>query len=45
MYIERKKRWEQIFAFGDHQKNNINLSEADLENEIHKFRKSKRISD
>ncbi|MBU1570951.1 MAG: ribbon-helix-helix domain-containing protein [Proteobacteria bacterium] len=45
MYIERKKRWEQIFAFGDHQKNKINLSEADLENEIHEFRKSKRISD
>lgn len=44
MYIERKKRWEQIFAFGDNQKNKLGLSETDLDNEIHEFRKSGRIS-
>lgn len=42
MYIERKRRWEQIFAFGDRQKNKLRLTEADLENEIHEFRKAKR---
>jgi metal-responsive CopG/Arc/MetJ family transcriptional regulator len=42
MYIERKKRWEQIFDFGDRQKKELRLTEADLENEIHEFRKSKR---
>ena len=42
MYIERKKRWEQIFDFGDYQKNELRLDEAALENEIHEFRKLRR---
>jgi metal-responsive CopG/Arc/MetJ family transcriptional regulator len=42
MYIERKKRWEQIFAFGDQQEEKTNISENDLEKEIHEYRRSKR---
>ena len=43
MYIERKARWEKIFAFGDQRHRAIGLSEEDLDQEIHEFRKSKRI--
>jgi len=42
MYIERKKRWAQIFAFGDQQEGKISISESDLEKEIHEYRRSKR---
>jgi CopG family transcriptional regulator / antitoxin EndoAI len=42
MYIERKKRWDKIFTFGEDQKKKIKISEGDLENEIHKLRRSKR---
>ena len=42
MYIERKQRWNKIFAFGDIKKSESSVAEADLEDEIHQFRKSKR---
>jgi CopG family transcriptional regulator / antitoxin EndoAI len=42
MYIERKQRWAQIFAFGDQQKKKIDISQDNLEKEIHELRKSKR---
>jgi len=42
MYIQRKERWEQIFAFGDRQKDKMDISEGALENEIHEYRRSKR---
>jgi CopG family transcriptional regulator / antitoxin EndoAI len=42
MYIERKKRLDKIFAFGDNQQNKINLPEDQLDQEIHNFRKLKR---
>ena len=44
MYIERKKRWEQIFAFGDQQAEKVGMSEKDIEAEIHEYRRSKRNS-
>jgi len=44
MYIERKKRWEQIFAFGDQQAEEVGMSEKDIEAEIHEYRRSKRNS-
>jgi CopG family transcriptional regulator/antitoxin EndoAI len=42
MYIERKKRWDQIFAFGNSKKDIIGIKEEDLENIIHDFRINKR---
>ncbi len=42
MYIERKKRWKSIFAFGEKQVKSLGLSEADVENEIKTYRQQKR---
>ncbi len=42
MYIERKKRWEQIFSYGDNQKKTVNIPEPELQNEIHQYRNQKR---
>ncbi len=42
MYIERKKRLDKMFAFGDFQLKNSNIKEDQLDNEIHKYRKLKR---
>jgi len=42
MYIERKKRWKDIFAFGEKQARRLRLSERDVESEIGAYRRSKR---
>jgi CopG family transcriptional regulator / antitoxin EndoAI len=38
MYIERKKRWKDIFAFGEKQVRRLQLSERDVESEIGAYR-------
>ena len=42
MYIERKKRWKDIFAFGEKQVRRLRLSDRDVESEIGAYRRSKR---
>ena len=42
IYIERKQRWNKIFAFGDMKRSESPITEADLEDEIHRFRKLKK---
>jgi len=42
MYIERKKRWKDIFVFGEKQAGRLGLSEHDVESEIGTYRRSKR---
>ena len=43
MYIERGRRWEDIFAFGKQQVAAKGLSETDVDEEIRKVRKQKAI--
>jgi CopG family transcriptional regulator/antitoxin EndoAI len=38
LYIDRKKRWEKIFAFGERQAKKLNLAEADVEAAIRAHR-------
>ena len=40
--IERKKRWKDIFVFGEKQVRRLRLSESDVESEIGGYRRSKR---
>jgi predicted transcriptional regulator len=42
MYIERKKRWKDIFVFGEKQARRLRLSERDVASEIGAYRRSKR---
>jgi CopG family transcriptional regulator / antitoxin EndoAI len=42
IYIERKKRWKDIFAFGEKQVRRLRLTESDVESEIEVYRRSKR---
>jgi len=42
MYIERKKRWKDIFVFGEKQVRRLRLSDRDVESEIGAYRRSKR---
>lgn len=42
MYIERKKRLDKMFAFGDFQQQKTTITENQLDIEIHKFRKAKK---
>ena len=42
MYIERKKRWKDIFVFGEKQVRRLRLSERDVESAIGAYRRSKR---
>jgi len=42
MYIERKKRWKDVFVFGDKQAKRLRLGETDVESEISAYRRSKR---
>ena len=42
IYIERKKRWKDIFAFGEKQVRRLRLAESDVESEIGVYRGSKR---
>ena len=42
MYIERKKKWKDIFAFGDRQASRRKLREDDVKSEIRAYRKQKK---
>jgi CopG family transcriptional regulator/antitoxin EndoAI len=42
MYIERKKRWKEVFLFGEKQGRRLRLSEHDVETEIDLYRRPKR---
>lgn len=39
LYIEKKQRWQSIFSYGEQMAAQSNVSEADVLNEIHAFRK------
>jgi hypothetical protein len=39
--MERKKRWKDIFAFGEKQVRRLCLTESDLESEIGSYRRAK----
>lgn len=41
MYIERKKTWRDMFAFGKRQAKNLGLKEQDVADEIRAYRKRK----
>lgn len=41
MYIDRKRRWDRIFAYGESQVSQRKLSEADVNSEIDSYRKQK----
>ena len=41
MYIERRQKWDDIFALGEKTARSKNLSQADVANEIAAHRKSK----
>jgi CopG family transcriptional regulator/antitoxin EndoAI len=42
IYIERKKRWKDIFAFGEKQVRRLRLTESDVESGIGSYRRAKR---
>ncbi len=42
LYIERKKRWESIFDFGNAQIARLGLTENDIADEIKNYRSHKR---
>jgi len=42
LYIERKKRWKDVFAFGEKQVRRLGLTESDVDSEIGVYRRSKR---
>lgn len=42
LYIERKRRWDQIFAYGRSKAIENNLSEIDIAQEIFSYRKQGR---
>jgi len=41
MYIDRKRRWGNVFAYGESQVSQRKLSEADVGSEIESYRKQK----
>jgi CopG family transcriptional regulator / antitoxin EndoAI len=41
-YIDRKRRWRQIFAFAEQKARETSLSEEDIESEIAEYRREKR---
>jgi len=41
IYIERKKKWESIFAYGESLSSKYNITEDDVNKEIQKYRKEK----
>ena len=41
LYIERKKKWKDIFAYGQSQRTDRNLAVEDVEDEIRVYRKKK----
>ena len=38
MYIRRKERWQQLFAFGEELQQGTGLTEADIINEVRRVR-------
>ena len=42
MYIERKKKWESIFAYGESLSTQYGFTEEDVNKEIEKHRKEKK---
>ena len=41
IYIERKKKWESIFAYGETISSKYKFTEEDVNQEIQKYRKEK----
>jgi len=41
IYIERKKKWESIFSYGESLSSIYKFTENDVNNEIQKYRKEK----
>lgn len=41
MYIERKTRWKEVFAYGKMQAQQLGLKEKDVSGEIRAYRKKK----
>ena len=41
IYIERKKKWESIFAYGESLSSKYGFTEKDANDEINKYRKEK----
>ena len=44
IYIERKRKWESIFAYGESLSSKYSFTEEDVNKEISKYRKEKRQS-
>ena len=42
LYIERKKKWESIFAYGESLSSNYGFTEEDANKEIENYRKEKK---
>ena len=45
LYIERKKKWESIFAYGESISARYKFTEGDVNEEIKQYRKEKRQKD
>jgi metal-responsive CopG/Arc/MetJ family transcriptional regulator len=41
IYIERKKKWESIFSYGESLSSKYKFTEDDVNNEIRKYRENK----
>ena len=42
LYLDRRKRWDDIFSLGDKQRTGLGLKEEDIEAEIKKLRARKK---
>ncbi len=42
LYLDRRKRWDDIFSLGDKQRTDLGLEEEDIEAEIKKHRAKKK---
>lgn len=42
LYLDRRKRWDDIFSLGDKQRTGLGLKEEDIEAEIKKHRARKK---
>lgn len=42
LYLDRRKRWDDIFSLGDKQRTDLGLKEEDIEAEIKKYRARKK---
>lgn len=43
LYLDRRKRWDDIFSLGDKQRTDLGLKEEDIEAEIKKYRARKKL--